>query len=662
MRGSRRSLSEVIGALVVLAVVMVALVSMIRLSSKVLSATEAASTQDFVRSAQEAEPPVMSVLVRNSTLYMLVTYPSRINITYAVLNVSGRLVVERLDYLVQGQALIPLLGNYSCQNVSIWLVSSSGAVFRYLPYEDPLLRGRVSPSDYYFSCALLNSSAAQAPAGQAAQQALQPPAQVVYAGGDSFEIGDYLVLAGMDYGKADPERLGAVEVGVNASGAFSVLTSGGQIVPGSWRFSVRVNGTYVRGVVGSPPAAPGSRAINLTRLGEVELYGVPIYVYAYVFANRTGPSPVYGVGVALVSPGLLANLSGAVNVSGIFNPCASGSSMCLVSYGGESPGAAIASLMGLWGNFTSRSSTYAYSVYENVNFYVPGFAYNSSARGYAVTDGPLTLMYTVAGALPGVQTTFKVNATLRGVLYAYAGQASLDVAASGPVSASLVEPSLASYSSVRQYVAVSTLGGEQYFNLTFSTPYGNFSRLVGPSRGLTFVAPYSLIAIRSPEPPGYPINTTLSYSYSWNSSAQQSWEDKFSSYTGLPPLLVARAEAWASAAEPLPSLVPALLNLTFFGRYPPVTLVVVPPDAQDSAGLRVDGVYEAGPVVAAPCGSNISAFPAAALANATLAAGSLDVGGSYEYLTGPWSYLRGCGAGVGLLWTGDGRLYVLITS
>ncbi|NAZ31822.1 MAG: hypothetical protein GU352_03850, partial [Acidilobus sp.] len=137
----RRSLSEVIGAVIVLAVVVLAALSLLRLGSQVVLYAERVSSSQFAREAQMSSPPEMSVVLRNSSLYLLVSSSVPLNISYAVIQEAGKVYVERVDESVSGQALLRLLTNYSCQNVSIFLVSSTGAVFRYEPYNDPLLMG-----------------------------------------------------------------------------------------------------------------------------------------------------------------------------------------------------------------------------------------------------------------------------------------------------------------------------------------------------------------------------------------------------------------------------------------------------------------------------------------------------------------------------------------
>lgn len=98
----------------------------------------------------------MSVVLKNSSLYLLVSSATPINVSYAVVVAVGRVLVERVDAVVSGQRLIDVMPNYSCQNVSIFLVTSTGAVFRYAPWSDPALQGRAPVGADYFSCSFLN--------------------------------------------------------------------------------------------------------------------------------------------------------------------------------------------------------------------------------------------------------------------------------------------------------------------------------------------------------------------------------------------------------------------------------------------------------------------------------------------------------------------------
>nr|NAZ39056.1 hypothetical protein [Acidilobus sp.] len=56
----RRSLSEVIGAVIVLAVVVLAALSLLRLGSQVVLYAERVSSSQFAREAQMSSPPEMS--------------------------------------------------------------------------------------------------------------------------------------------------------------------------------------------------------------------------------------------------------------------------------------------------------------------------------------------------------------------------------------------------------------------------------------------------------------------------------------------------------------------------------------------------------------------------------------------------------------------------
>lgn len=538
-RGSRRSLSEVIGALVVLTVVIIATLSMIRLSQEVVSYAQRVSSRDFVKSSQEATPPTMSVIVRNSTLYMMVSYPVPINISYAVLNVSGKLIVERLNELVSGEALIPLLSNYSCQNVSIELVSSSGAAFRYVPFEDPLLQGRVRPGVYYFSCSLLTEG--QAPGGSAGYS--QAYYSGPYLGPDAVPIstkGVYLV--GMNYGNGTLDKLGALKVIVNASGWYS---SGIKV-------TVYINGSKFEGLVseGSPTAY----------LGSVNLSGIRLSLVAFVVG---GSQPYFGL--SLEGPSVLVSFNGSSSLSG-------------VAWSGFTgpPGVMVPLALGLTGNVTGTAYAVQGSDVVSGSSWYYSFNYNGSSRGWGLTSGPVALA-TYYDLVPSAYDRMTISATLLLTVWHFSGTAQLTLKLQGPVYMKVMDVSAQGTPLAEAASSATPYAAE--FATSIVTAYGNATEWLG-TQGLLVLAPSTEITLMAPEPVEVAQDVSLVVN--------------LTNYV-VNGLTASKAALWAKAlADPQPTPIVYAVELNVSGS----AYIVVPPSAE-LRDAYVNGEYQQGPVLVA---------------------------------------------------------------
>lgn len=594
----RRSLSEVIGALVVLTVVIVATISMLRLTQQVVSYAQRASSQEFVRSAQEATPPTMSVLVSNSTLYMLISYPGTINISYALLNVDGKLIINRVDRLVAGEAVIPLLNNYSCQNVSITLVSSAGAVFRYVPSEDPALRGRVPPGVYYFSCSLTS--------GQQGRDSL-PSGNVSYypvipVGSAAAGSSEYVV--GLNYGQGFYRDLGALRLTVKATGWFC----------SGFNVTISVNGTSLSGSVRAP-----SSGTSLSVIGNTYINGTELDIMAFASCN---PSEF---GISLAGPATLLNFTGSESFSGY------------VYSGWTQPPVLLPEVLGLTGNTTGwMKEAEGPDVVIGSSWYY-NYQYSGSAEGWGTTTGPIELAAAYNKGFYGTYHGVSLVANLTVLVFQFTGMASARLQLPYPVSYWALKVLWSSGSPITE-ASAETDEIADLPTLMFETPYGNVTRTIGTSPE-TFYLPFYGLVVRSPEPP-LPVETIgLRYNTTYTYGAQGA---------------AIKAYLWAYRL-PEPIIVP-FDPMAFINDSHESYLLVVPV-ANDSTGLYVNGVYEPGPVVAAPLGSQLAGALNPEAANMTVQA-QISVG-AWEPVNTTWLNLT---AGAYELYAGNGRIFVLVTS
>ncbi|MGC9112866.1 hypothetical protein [Acidilobus sp.] len=454
----RRSLSEVIGAFIVLGVVLLAAISLVRMGSEIVGYSERVSSQLFQRAAEEATPPKLELLVNGSRLYLMVSPNSPLNISYAIVEASGNVFIEKVNRLVSSSEALPLPGNYSaCQNVSVYLVTSSGAVFTYSASSDPLIAK---------ACGW-NTSAAGG-----GYQATGP--SQAYLGPDSYPAAlDMVYISGLDGGNSTLEYLGEVNVTVHLAGKLLnyinvVVTSGGRSLSGTVSPSA---GDYV------------------TLLGYINVSGQNLAVAAYDIPSRGV------VGIAIGGPGDLVNYTGHVSVRGfISNPYTTILSTVL------------ASLVGYSGNFTSK--WFIGNPIINTTYY---YRYNSTATGYGSTLGPINLAYYVMfyhDPLILWPTTINLNASLSLRIYHAAGESYVNLSLPSPLS--LYSVPVYTNASERTYVAEELMAMYGPFKVTFQTGLGEASEYFGNG---TFLIQSSSIYVESPEMVMMPITSNLTFNY-----------------------------------------------------------------------------------------------------------------------------------------------------
>lgn len=454
----RRSLSEVIGAFIVLGVVLLAAISLIRMGSEIVGYSEKVSSQLFQRAAEEAAPPRLELMVNGSRLYLMVSPNSPLNISYAIVEASGNVFIERVNKLVSSSAAIPLPGNYSaCQNVSVYLVTSSGAMFAYSTSSDPLIAEE---------CGWNVSSA-----GGAYQTA--GPSQA-YLGPDSYPAAlDMVYISGLDGENSTLEYLGEANLTVRMKGKlFSyinvVVTSGGRSFSGTVSPST---GNY------------------MTLLGYISVSGRNVAVAAYDIPSRGV------VGIAVGGPGDLVNYTGQVSVRGfISNPYTTILSTVL------------ASLVGYSGNFTSK--WFIGNPIINTTYY---YRYNSTASGQGSTLGPINLAYYVMfyhDPLMLWPTTINLSASLSLKIFSVAGSSHANISLPSPISFYSVP--VYTNTSERAYLAEELMSIYRPFRVSFQTKLGEASEYFGNG---TFLIPSSSIYVESPESFMMPITSNLTFSY-----------------------------------------------------------------------------------------------------------------------------------------------------
>lgn len=487
MRG-RRSLSEVLGAFIVLTVVLLSAISLVDMGSEVVKYSEEQSSQLFSRAAQEAAPPEMTMVLNGSRLYLEVFPTSPINVSYAVVNVDGNLTVLRVGKLIEGGSSIELLSDYACQNVTVYLVTSDGAIFRYSPQQDPAIR---SAEGQYFNCSLLT--------GQGSGDGGSSPQQGVNLGPDSYPIGYNEYVAGEPQGDGQAMQLGGLSLDVKVSGWFS----------DGFSYYVTYNGSQ-GALTGTVPASSG---VATAYLGSVALGGRRLYVIAYVdYARRIA-------GIALEVPGGYVSFSGSSNLNGT------------IAYQyPQATGALVAELLGFEGNFSSRWSMVQVG-YWNGNY---NYTYNSSSTGYGTTPGPIELgrfeefsQYPYATYSAG---HIEIAADIRLTAYAYPESEPLDIYVASPVQFSTLaytvsQPNVSS----RELALDAVLSYLSPFSIEFYTEVGD--SVINSSSG-AFLLPSSSERVVSYMAPQVPITSRFGFAvkslnegyygsgYAWAAAAQ----------------------------------------------------------------------------------------------------------------------------------------------
>ena len=582
-----RSLSEVLGAVIVLGIVVLSAVSIVRLGSMVASYAERESSAVLARDVQMGSPPTMSVVLRNSSLYLLVSSTTPINVSYAVLVVEGRVIVEKLDALVSGQALLDLMPNYSCQNVSIYLITSSGAVFRYSPWSDPTLMGRVPPGVDYFSCSLLNQL--YTPSSSALNH------QGLDLNGAVLVNGTYLV--GLQ-GDATLVPVGSVRLRVLAYGMLC----------GRARFTVEVGDTSWSGNVtskGQLAVAP----LTTVALGQgsLELMGL-----------LSCDPPSVGV-VALPSSGLV-RFAGDVNLTAT-----------LYSYVTSFPGMLTAEALGYSGNFTARGGLWFYgdttpSHWAYYFYYT--YMERSWARGDGVTPGPIVLasMIDTSPLLMSYgNVTFNVSAALNLTVLGVSGPANASLSGSSPIDYSLLVPRPVGSWPLLVQAYLMAVGYLYHASLTLVTQEGDVVRYVGSGQ---FLIPTSGVEL-SVEPVPFVLNN-VSLAYGANVTLYRtSWRANWTAY------------AVPNATSRF--VIPYLVEVNTSGY----SVVFVPPVIGDGP-LHVGAAVEPGPLVTLPLGLNVTGCLSPALAPLTISGDSSYVSSSWSPITSnltPGTYVLSCSNG-----------------
>ncbi|MGC9071700.1 MAG: hypothetical protein ACP5HK_03265 [Acidilobus sp.] len=583
---ARRSLSEVIGAVIVLFIVVLAAVTLLRLSSQVVIYAERLSSSQLARQAQMYSPPEMSVILRNSSLYLLVSSSTPINITYAVIEGPGGVNLERLDQVVEGQSLLRLVPNYSCQNVSIFLVSSTGAVFRYLPFEDPSLMGRVPVGVDYFSCSFLNSNYST----RGPQDTLT--GEGMYLGGAYYELPNGTYIVGVGGGPLSEAVAGWVEGRASMSGWACGTLNASFIVNGSrLTTTLRSSGPSV-----------------VRPMGWLLVNGVNVTVLAF------SSCPNLSAGLVFLPSSGLVRFHAAVNLSGV-----------LYLPGNASlPAVLTAEALGFAGNF-SASGRASYLWPSPVQRYVTEvnetIAYNSTAFGQGSTPGPLELAAVAEFyPTPSITGRFSLSATLNITVVTYRGDENVTFSLPAPIAFTSVDPTISGNDPLLVAVLTEARAYVGYASLSLVTQEGTVRRAVG--RG-EFLIPFSSATLTLPIAPGLP-----------------DYVGQRASVDGT---------AWLAYAvnvtpfyAPLPYVVD--VNSTGLGN------IVFVSQVFGESPLEVGGVSESGPVAAIPVGLTLSGCAYPQLAPLSLGTAYYGVLLPYRPLSQnltPGTYLLACSTGGG---------------
>ena len=582
-----RSLSEVLGAVIVLGVVVLSAVSIVRVGSMVASYAERESFALLARDVQMGSPPTMSVVLKNSSLYLLVSSTTPINVSYAVLVLQGSVIVEKLDVMVSGQTLLDLMPNYSCQNVSIYLITSSGAVFRYSPWSDPAFMGRVPPGIDYFSCSLLN----------------QPSTP------DSWGSGPlYMTLRNAAY----------------VNGTYIVgLQSDAALVPeGNVSLRVIAHGMLCGPVNFTLQVGDMTWSRNVTSTGQVSVAPLATITVGQVRLALMGllscDIPSVGV-VALPSSGLVRFTASANVTAALYDS--------VTSY----PGMLTAEALGFSGNFTAAGELRFYGDANPAHWAYPSYyLYRESswANGGGVTLGPVLLASMVDTqplAWQYENVSFSLSAALDLSVFGVDNLASASLTEGSPLEYSLVIPHLLGDWPLVVLAYLQAVGYYDWASLTIQTPEGDVVRSVGSGQ---FLIPATDVELSVVPPTFVPDNVSLSY---------------VANVTHYMDLWRA---SWTANAVPTAAsyfVIPYLVEINVSGY----DVIFVPPLTGDRP-LYVGAEAEQGPLIMLPLGLNVSGCVSPYLAPLEIMGKSLYVNSSWWPITSnlsPGTYILSCSEG-----------------
>ena len=582
-----RSLSEVLGAVIVLGIVVLSAISIVRIGGIVATYAERESSAVLARDVQMGSPPTMSVVLRNSSLYLLVSSTTPINVSYAVLVLNGKIIVKRVDALISGQSLLDLLSNYSCQNVSIYLITSSGAVFRYTPWSDPALMGRVPPGVDYFSCSLLSQ--------QSVPDSIVPGPQGWGFSGAPYVNGTYLVGL-QDDAALVPE--GNVTLRVLAYGRLC----------GPVNFTVRVGGM--------------SWSRNLTSNGQLVVAPIATITVGQDSLALMGllGCVVPGVGVVALPSSGLVRFTANVNVTA-----------AIYDYVTSYPGMLTAEALGFSGNFTAGGELRFYGDVNPSHWAYPAYYFyrqSSWGEGGGVTPGPIVLASFVDMQPLWWQyenVTFSISAYLDLSVLGVNGVANESVPASSPLEYYLIVPRLLGNWPLVVQAYLQSVGYFDPAALTIQTPEGEVVRGVGSGE---FLIPTTGVELSVVPPVFVPNNVSLSYS---------------ANVTHYMDLWMASWRAYAVPTATSYYVIPYLVEINFSSY----DVVFVPPLLGDRP-IYVGATAETGPLIMLPLGLNVSGCGSPALAPLEIRGKAVYVNSSWSQVTSdltPGAYLLSCNGG-----------------
>ncbi|MGC8566039.1 MAG: hypothetical protein ACP5I6_01395 [Caldisphaera sp.] len=155
-----RNLSEILGSVIVIAIMVTSIVSLYMITQNSLKKAISYSNYESERIYEEYNRPLMSISLNNSNVYLTLFTSYPINISYIIINEGNYTIIKDINKMVNSSASFNLIKDYNCsKNLSIYAVTGDGVIYQYNPYFDPNLNKNLNLQGLnYFSCDFLRDN------------------------------------------------------------------------------------------------------------------------------------------------------------------------------------------------------------------------------------------------------------------------------------------------------------------------------------------------------------------------------------------------------------------------------------------------------------------------------------------------------------------------
>lgn len=427
----RRNLSEMVGSIIVLTIVLVSLTSFYNFYLKDINESYKIMSIYQKRIFETYDPPLMSMIYNSSGLYLLIESYYPINLSYMLIVLGNQEIIKPIN-LYTKFSVIPLIKDYNCtQNVSVFLVTDHGTIITYDPYYDPSLNKILTnPSLDYFSCRFLASNVSL-------EKNYDKDSSTLF--NNSYFVSFTSPNVNYYY--------------VNITKQFNINVSGN--INNNLNITFNINRTkfYINN---NGMIYLGSYYINNTKL---ELFAGVYYsnqncvIYVYIYSNNTA--------FYLIKGNIRGNIVFTASV--FLMPITSNN----------------APILSLYGNINNYTGTLNYTnTLINGNNNQATYVGAGELNGYTITSGPLVFYYSNIG----LSQSFNINISLElEKLYKYNYTKSYFLLPHyNYIEYKLLLSNQSPSITYNLYKAISIMNF-QYPELVFNTSFGNISRIIDNS-------------------------------------------------------------------------------------------------------------------------------------------------------------------------------------